>query len=227
MCCLRGALGPWTPLSDVCPRVFPALERGEAGRDNSPHLTHRHTTPTLQICQMTGAMAVEAKTTEPPAISVIIIHTLTAHQPGPATLTSSGLSSELRSWCSMCLGLCHSSNWPHPLSSIIPLDSQERLQSVWGPFSVVWCVLSSFLCRLPIDRRCGWRNRVLNRKRYGCRANQSGIHPCNWTILETEFREWMPGQGLLLVNVTLHTSHIAQHSARAWEYLFCLRTKLI
>ena len=40
-------------------------------------------------------------------------------------------------------------------------------------------------------------------------------HVDYWTILETEFREWMPGsrciadlQSLLLVNVTLHTSHM-------------------
>ena len=83
--------------------------------------------------------------------------------------------------------------------------SREASECLRALLCCVTCI--SFLCRFPIDRPCAWRNRILNRKRYGCRANQSGIHPCNWTLLETEFREWMPGQSLLLVNVTLHTSH--------------------
>ena len=63
-------------------------------------------------------MAVEAKTTEPPAISVIIIHTLAAHQPGPATLTS-GLSSELRG--ALCVWVCVT-------AQIRPILSRKSLQ---------------------------------------------------------------------------------------------------
>ena len=48
MCCLRGALGPWTPLSDVCPRVFPALT---VHWHLTGSTTHR---ASLQICQMTA-----------------------------------------------------------------------------------------------------------------------------------------------------------------------------
>ena len=47
MCCL-GALGPWSPLSDVCPRVFPALT---VHWHLTGSTTHR---ASLQICQMTA-----------------------------------------------------------------------------------------------------------------------------------------------------------------------------
>lgn len=204
MCCLR-VLGPWSPLSDVSPRVFPALTvHWQHGTQGQPP-------------DMSNDSSVEQKLVSPRQFVLLLSPHSTA-QAAPGSL-----------------GLCHTKClshlppiiwgevWVHLLLCLCFLcGDSDRFESpdilepdCWAKTN--WCPVAQMLR----DTDVNWRNCTF------WRGQQVWADPCNWT-LETEFREWMPGSGCsLYLLVVLRSSTHHTLSVQAWEHLFCLRTKLI
>ena len=103
MCCLRGALGPRSPLSHVCPRVFPAQERGEAlALDNSPHLTRAHNTHPPDMSNDRSHGSRSKNVSAPGYFGYYYPSTHWLHTGTGNTNTRAELRPE-SSWCTMCV----------------------------------------------------------------------------------------------------------------------------
>ena len=141
----------------------------------------------------------------------------------PATLTPDQ-NRGLRAHGAICLSVSELKVALSNLSPIIPSDSQERLQSVWVPLSAIRrylsvCVCGKALLNPEVDWIEFWRQRD-----YG--KTDRGGDPCNWTLLETEFREWMPVHGLLMLRYTHRTAHITLCSSLGAFVLFTHKINL-
>ena len=215
MCCL-GALGPWSPLSDVCPRVFPALT---VHWHLTGSTTHR---ASLQICQMT---AVWSKNWEAPGHLcyyyphtqqhwVCVTHLSNCLSPHLSPIISEE-ASESFEWLShryKCLCFhCGDSR-----SIWIARLAGARLLNCWAKTN--WCPVSQLktLGGTEIDAVEYFKEK--DDSRLG-RIHVTGDWRQNF---KNEWRAVDAAACNLLAVLRSYTL-----SAQAWEHLFCLRTKLI
>ena len=211
---------PWSPLSDVRPRVFPAQpERGEAP-DNSPHLTRAHNThpPDMSNDRSTGSRSKNLGA--PGYFGYYYPHTDCTL--APATLTPDQ-NWGLRAHGAICVSVSELKVALSNLSNYPKWLSREASECLSAPL----CDKTLFVClclRESFIKSRSWLNRILETERL--RQNWSGRDPCNWTLLETEFREWMPVHGLLMLRYTHRTAHITLCSSLGVFVLFTHKINL-